>query len=206
MIEIKESDPQASQIATKILKNDGIICFATETVYALACNAASDIAVSKIYKIKERDSKKPIAVFVKDQKIAEKFLHFNEKEKKLSNHFMPGMITLILRKKDSDVSELKVSPLLSKDENLGLRIPDHKFCLDLLNKFDGIIAATSANPSNQDPAINFIQAKKYFNNKVDLIIDGGICIHKMASTVLKVEKKINIIRSGAITKNQLDNL
>ncbi|MFT6106663.1 MAG: L-threonylcarbamoyladenylate synthase [Rickettsiales bacterium] len=206
MKKIKECDPQAATLVAKVLKNDGVVCFATETVYALTCNAVSDKAVAKLYAIKKRDPEKPISVFVKDIKMAEKFLHFNKIEKEISAKFMPGMITLVLKKKNTDNLELRISPLLSKSENLGLRIPDHKFCLDLLNEFDGIIAATSANPSGKDSAINFNQAWDYFNGKVDLIIDGGICVHKIASTVLKVDGGIKIIRSGSITKNQLENL
>jgi L-threonylcarbamoyladenylate synthase len=206
MIIIKEKDPNATKIAAEILRNNGIICFATETVYALACNAISDEAVLKLYKTKKRDLDKPISIFVKNQKMAEKFLFFNEAEKKISKNFMPGMITLVLKKKETDLPELKISSLLSNGENIGLRIPNHKFCLELLNEFGGIIAATSANPSEKMPAINFDQAKEYFNNKIDLIIDGGICAHKMASTVLEVDGGIKIIRSGAISKNQLENL
>lgn len=203
MLVITEQSQNAAEIAAQALKNNQVICFATETVYALACDTTSDIAVARLYEIKKRNPKKPIAVFIKDLKTAEKFLNFNDIEKKIAQNFMPGMITLILDKKPNSL----VSPLLNNNENtLGLRIPNHKFCLELLKNFDGVIAATSANISDQKEAIDYLQAVKYFKNKVDLIIDGGVCQHKMASTVLKINgDKIDILREGPITKNQIQN-
>lgn len=203
---VKQNDPGATKIAAEILKNDGIICFATETVYALACNGSSDIAVAKLYKVKQRDLKKPVAVFVKNLATAKKFFHFNKIEEAIAKKFMPGMITMVLKKKTTAKQKIKVSLLLNNnDQNLALRIPDHQFCLELLNEFDGIIAATSANLSNQPAAVDFTQSLQYFQNKIDLIIDGGVCVHKIASTVLKVGDGIKIIRPGVITKNQLES-
>ncbi len=204
MLVIKEKSKNAAEIAASALKNHQVICFATETVYALACDASSDLAVARLYEIKKRDAKKPIAVFIKDLETAKKFLNFNALESKITQNFMPGMITLILEKKPNS----SVSPLLNNNQNtLGLRIPNHKFCLELLANFDGIIAATSANISDQKEATNYSQAANYFENKIDLIIDGGDCQHKMASTVLRViDDQIEILRQGPITKNQLNNL
>ncbi len=203
---LTETNPDAIKIAAEILKNDGVICFATETVYAIACDASSDLAVRKLYEIKKRDPKKPIAVFTSDLKTAKEFLEFNSIEESIAKKFMPGMVTIILNKKSNPNQKIKVSKLLNNnDQSLGLRIPNHKFCLELLNEFQGIIAATSANISASEAAINFEQTLNYFQNKVDLIIDGGICTHKMASTVLRIEDdKIKIIRPGLIEKNQLE--
>ncbi|MFT5703295.1 MAG: L-threonylcarbamoyladenylate synthase [Rickettsiales bacterium] len=200
---LKESDPKALKMASEILKNDGIVCFATETVYAVACNAGSDLASKRLYEIKNRDPKKPIAVFVKNLTEVKRIFYLSKEEETIAKNFMPGMITLILKKKKIDKKMIS-SVLNNDDQNLGIRIPNHKFCLKLLNEFDGIIAATSANPSQKDPAINFFLATKYFMNKVDLIIDGGVCDHKIASTVLKVEGGIQVIREGLVTKNQLE--
>jgi L-threonylcarbamoyladenylate synthase len=205
MLIIKELDKSTLKVATKILKNDGIICFATETVYALACSASSDLAIEKLYKIKERDPEKPIAVFVKDLKVANNFLKFNELEKKIAQNFMPGMITLVLEKKVTINQQVFISSLLNKGDNsLGLRIPNHQFCLELLNAFEGVIAVTSANISNYEPATDFECAAKYFQNKIDLLIDGGICEYKIASTVLRIiNNQINILREGLVSKESL---
>ena len=51
---IKETDSGSVLETIKILKSGGIASFATETVYALACDAGNDNAVKKLYKIKQR--------------------------------------------------------------------------------------------------------------------------------------------------------
>jgi len=206
MLIIKESNKNSIANVIKTLKNDGVVCFATETVYALACNASSNLAVEKLYRIKERDLKKPIAVFVKDLIVAKKFLKFNSLENKIAKNFMPGMITLVLEKKMTD-SQLFVSPLLNKGDNsLGLRIPNHQFCLELLNAFDDIIAVTSANISNQEAITNPDNVIKYFHDKIDLVVDGGVCEYKIASTVLSIQNnQINILREGLISKDLIKN-
>ena len=207
MLIVTESSKNAVAIATKALWDDKIICFATETVYALACNASSNLAVEKLYKIKKRDLKKPIAIFVKDLTIAKEFLKLSSLENKIAQSFMPGMITLILEKKSANNKQISVSPLLNQgDSSLGLRIPNHQFCLKLLNAFDGIIAVTSANISNQEAAINPTQVAKYFKDKVNLIVDGGVCEHKISSTVLRIKNnKASILREGLITKDLIDS-
>ena len=204
---LESNNENSVQTAAGILKNGGVICFATETVYALACDASTDLAVARLYKIKKRDLKKPIAVFVKNLQMAREFLDFNAEEEVIAKKFMPGMVTLVLKKKLSQERGIFVSTLLNDNaSDLGLRIPNHRFCLDLLNEFGGVIAATSANLSKHKAATNYEQAAGYFKNKIDLIIDGGVCAHKVASTVLRVDGGIKIIRAGLITKDQLEFL
>jgi L-threonylcarbamoyladenylate synthase len=207
---IHQDNNDAHYIASRILKEGGVICFATETVYALACDAGSDVAVQKLYNLKKRNPIKPISVMVGDLEVARKFLEINPAEEKIANSFMPGSITLVLKKKDRATNKLLISEFLNSGKNtLGLRIPNHKFSLVLLREFGGIMAATSANISAKTPAISFSSALEYFDDNVDLIIDGGVCCDKIPSTVLKVDgpdNKINIIRNGKIGIESLNKV
>lgn len=200
---IKEADSNAISEAIKTLKSGGIISFATETVYALACDAGNDDAVKKLYHIKQRQKNKPIALMVKDLTTIKKNFILNKEEEIVADKFMPGAITLILQKKDSDN---QLSNLINEGSNMfGVRIPNHQFTLSLLKNFNDLIAATSSNISNQQPSINASDVISYFNNEIDLLIDGGICTQKIASTVVKINGKqnIEILREGLITKNQI---
>jgi len=190
--------------AVQILKNGGVISFATETVYALACDASNDKAIQRIYQLKNRSQNKPIAILVKNLSTAKKFLLINKIEEKIAKKFMPGPLTIIVKKK----AAANLSPLLNNGaDEIGFRIPDDDFSLKLLKKFNGIIAATSANISDQNPAINNLEVENIFGKKIDLIIDGGTCKDKVASTVIMVTKnhQIKIIRKGLIKKQQLEN-
>jgi L-threonylcarbamoyladenylate synthase len=190
--------------AITILKNGGVISFATETVYALACDASNDKAIRRLYKLKKRSENKPIAVFVKNLSAAKKFLSINKITQKIARKFMPGPLTIIVKKKAGN----GLSSLLNNGaDEIGFRIPDDNFSLQLLKKFNGVIAATSANISGKNPAINSLEVSKYFGKKIDLIIDGGTCKDKVPSTVIVITKnhQIKIIRNGIITKKQIEN-
>jgi len=200
---IKESDSNAVLESIKILESGGIVSFATETVYALACDASSDDAMKKLYHLKQRQKNKPISLMAKDILAVKKNFILSREEEIVANKFMPGAITLILQKKDGGD---KLSDLINEGSNMfGIRIPNHQFTLSLLNQTNFMIAATSSNISNQRPALNANDVINYFNNEIDLLIDGGTCAQKVASTVVKINNKhdIQIIREGLITKNQI---
>jgi L-threonylcarbamoyladenylate synthase len=73
-----------------------------------------------------------------------------------------------------------------------------------LEKFNGFIAATSCNISNHKDLTNFNDVRKYFDNKADMLIDGGDCKIKKASTIIRiVDNKIQIIREGSISASEL---
>lgn len=190
--------------AVEILKNGGVISFATETVYALACDASNDKAVKRLYQLKGRAENKPISILVKDLSAAKKILLINKTHEKIVDKFMPGPLTIVAKKKVGSI----LSKLLNKNsDTIGFRIPDSDLSIELLKKFNGIIAATSANISNQEPAVNGLEVVKYFGKKIDLIIDSGECNYKVPSTVIAVEEnnQIKIIREGMIKKEHIEN-
>jgi len=188
--------------AVKFLQNKGVCSFSTDTIYGLGCDATSDLAVQKIYNLKNRDYTKPLAVFFRDIKQAKKYLVFNECADILSKQFIPGQITLILQQKQNT----NLSKFLNiNSDTLGFRIPNHKFCLELLNKFNKPIAVTSANISEKQSSTTAQEVREYFGNKLDLIIDSDIKGSNIGSTVLDCsENKTKFIRQGKITFKEIE--
>ncbi len=199
---IKESDKDSIKDAITILDSGGVIAFATDTTYGIACDARNDLAVKKLYKLKNRQESKPIAIFVQNLDLAKTIVQFDKKSTAIANNFMPGALTLILNKNNKFS---KISNLLNNSSlDIGIRIPNHQFSLKLLEKFTGILAVTSANISNKMAATNISQVENYFGKSINLMIDGGNC-HKKSSTVLKVNinGEVQILRQGPITKKQI---
>lgn len=194
---INEKDDDAAQVACELLKAGKIISFPTDTLYGLAVDASNSKAVSDLYKIKNRDHKKPITIFLRDLDAAKKIFSFDEKSKEIAEKYLPGALTLILKTRDDSLS---LSPNLNEDSNnfLGFRIVDSFFVRNLFKKFDGILAVTSANISGDKPAKDSDEVKENFSN-IDLIIKGKIS-KQQASTVAKItNNKIIILRQGAIS-------
>jgi L-threonylcarbamoyladenylate synthase len=202
MLVINEKNLDSVSKTAEILAAGGVVAFATETVYALACDASNDAAVKKLYQVKNREESKPIAVLLKNLEAAKNNFFIDQINESVINEFMPGPLTLIVEAKNNSLSKL----LNNGKKEIGIRIPDHKFSLSLLKEFGGIIAATSANISYNEPAINAQDVKNYFSEKIDLLVDGGICQHKIASTVARIKNNnIEIFRVGLIKKEQLLN-
>lgn len=208
MLIIKESNSNAVDLACDFLRRGKIISFGSDTVYGIAVDALNSQAVENLYHLKNRDEKKPVAIFVKDLAAAKKIFMFDELSEKIATKFFPGSLTMVLKIKPES-AELFPSCLNKKaDGFLGFRIIDCEFVKNLLEKFGGILAVSSANPANQTAATNGEEVEKYFTkSNLDLLIDGGESKQKQASTVVKISNgNLEILRLGAISKSNFLNL
>ena len=75
---LNENDNQAINLAVKSIKSGNLIIFPTDTIYGIAADANDDLAVKKIYDLKERNSNKPIAIFLKNISEIEKYFQLND--------------------------------------------------------------------------------------------------------------------------------
>ena len=197
MLVVNEKDPNAATLASEFLEAGKVISFSTDTVYALAADASNFKAVETLYRIKNRDPKKPIAIFVKDLEAAKKIFFFDKKAKEIAKKFLPGALTLVLQTRDE--AFLYIASNLNQNSNnfLGFRVVDNFFVKELFKKFDGILAVTSANISGATAATNPDEIKNILPN-IDLLIKGEIS-HQPSSTVAKIiDNKVIILRQGPV--------
>ncbi|MFH1710658.1 MAG: L-threonylcarbamoyladenylate synthase [bacterium] len=179
--------------AFNILKAGGIIAFPTDTVYGIGAMPFNKAAVQKLYRIKKREKKKPVALLISSKKMAGKFaMTIPSKAKKLITKHWPGPLTLIFKKRRS-VPDF----LTSRLSTIGIRMPKNDTALKLIKKAGGALAVTSANVSGNEPAVLAGQIKGL--KGIDLIIDGGKCKIGIPSSVVLVGKdKLAIIRKGPV--------
>jgi len=192
-----ESDENLMKVKT-ILENGGVGIIPTDTVYGLCSNGLDINLIKKIYKIKKRDFNKPLTLFIKNKEEIEKYAFVDEISKKIIEKFVPGEITIVLKKKEScpEVS-------LKKFDSIGFRIPNDKFIIELLNKISFPLATTSANISGKETPQDIIGLKKIFYGVVDFIVDGGR-LGNIPSTVIEVrDGEVNILREGRIKKEEI---
>jgi len=185
------------------LKKNNISGLPTETVYGLAGNAYSDIAVKKIYKLKKRPSINPLIVHYYKISDANNDVHFNSDFIKLYNKLCPGPITFILnKKKDSKISSLA----LTKLDTVAVRFPKHPVIRSVLKKLSFPLAAPSANISSGISPVRSLDVAEEFKKKIKIIIDGGNSEIGIESTVIDLTKKIKILRPGIIGPNIIGNI
>lgn len=183
-----------------IIRSDGIIVFPTETVYGIAANALSKIAVEKIYVAKGRPQDNPLIVHIFDKnQINDICFVENDIEQKLIDTFMPGPFTLILKKKDIIPSIVSAGL-----DTIGVRMPSNIIANNFIKASGVPIAAPSANISGKPSGTIVEDIKNELDEKVDAIIDGGISDIGLESTVVKVVNGIpEILRPGKITAEDI---
>ena len=188
--------------AASVLRHGGVILYPTDTVYGLGADALSDEAVAKVYAIKGRDFAKPIHAAVADLTMADQYGEVNDIARKLAEKFLPGPLTLILRKRagvDTGIARGR--------EDFAIRIPDSELCLEIARTFGRPFTTTSANitgAETPDTLDSIIQHLGDAANVIGLAIDGGRLEGKKPSTVVNVVSgRPSVIREGMISAEDI---
>ncbi|MDA9644758.1 L-threonylcarbamoyladenylate synthase [Candidatus Pelagibacter sp.] len=181
--------------AKKYLDKNDCIAVPTETVYGLAGNAYSNIAVKKIFKLKKRPVNNPLIVHYYDINKLKQDCDINDNFIKLFNKFSPGPITFILKlKKDSKISNF----VTNKQKTLAVRFPRHLLFRKLLKNLNYPLAAPSANISTKLSSVQASDVIEEFGSKVKYILNGGKCKIGVESTIINLTTKPTILRFGGL--------
>jgi L-threonylcarbamoyladenylate synthase len=191
------------QYAVEILQNGGIIAFPTETFYGLGVKFNLEDSLKKLYKIKKRPEEKAMPLIIGNKDLLPVVTSYvNSIAIILMEKFWPGPLTLIFPAK-KNLSDY----ITAGTRKVAVRIPGESFALHLAKSTSFPITATSANPSGTVPAQDAETVVRYFGDKIDLLIDGGITSGGLPSTIVDITKnEINIIREGSIKKQLLASL
>jgi len=206
--------------AIKELRAGGVVIYPTDTIYGLGADALSDEAVEKIYQIKVRDEQKTIHAIVADIAMMEKYAEVSDMANMLIKEFLPGPLTLILKKREGVDTGIGRLPGQGGINTIGIRIPNNPFCLALAKEFGKPITATSANLSGQKTERNIkaileqLRDNSHSNilqnvrmTNVDLAVDAGELPERQPSTVVDVSgHEPVILREGAISASEIWNI
>ncbi|MEK7151041.1 MAG: L-threonylcarbamoyladenylate synthase [Patescibacteria group bacterium] len=198
MDQISINDINVLEKASQVLLAGGVIVVPTDTVYGLACDAQNTEAIERLFRIKERDRGKSIPVFVRDYVMLSEIARLGEPSATILFNFLPGPLTAVLQALGA------LPSILHKDTpNIGIRIPNYKFDLDLVEKFGRPLAVTSANISGKGLCTEVSAVINSFHETrgPDLLIDAGDLPESIASTVVDFTKIPPVVlREGPISK------
>jgi len=190
--------------AIELLKNDDVVGMPTETVYGLAGSIYSEIALQKIFKLKERPFFDPLIIHVSSIDDAKSLVKTWPKSADVLAHkFWPGPLTLVLEKSIT-VNDLITSGL----STVAIRMPSHPIALDLIKKFGSPLAAPSANKFKKTSPTTFQQVKDEFLDDV-YVLDGGSCSVGLESTILFLKEnttflEIEVLRKGIVKYSEIE--
>jgi L-threonylcarbamoyladenylate synthase len=185
------------------LDKNHCIAVPTETVYGLAGNAYSDIAVKKIFKLKKRPVNNPLIVHYYDVNKLKQDCYINDNFIKLCKKFSPGPITFILKlKKDSKISNF----VTNKQKSLAVRFPKHPLFRKLLKNLNYPLAAPSANISTRLSSVQASDVVEEFGSKIKYVLNGGKCKIGLESTIIDLTAKPTILRFGGLDISKIKKI
>lgn len=184
-----------------MLEEDELVAIPTETVYGLAANALSPLAVAKVFEAKQRPHFDPLIIHTDTlDKVRQYVTDIPPLLLKLAQQYWPGPLTLLLPKQ-AIVPDLVTSGL----DQVAVRIPNHPLTLELLAELDFPLAAPSANPFGYISPTTAEHVFKQLGEKVDYILDGGPCAVGLESTIVGIENGVTCIyRLGGLSVNDVE--
>lgn len=179
--------------AIEVLNKGGIILYPTDTIWGIGCDATNKDAVSRIYKIKDREDSKSMLVLIDNENRLQQYI----KE-------VPEIAYQLIEVADKPLTIIYpgaknlADNLIAEDGSIGIRISNDEFCTKLLGKFRKPLVSTSANISGEKSPATFMEIKEEIRNKVDYIVNWRQNYKKqrIPSSIIKigVGGEIEIIR------------
>ena len=200
-IEPEKVPDDVIETVADILLRDGMMAYPTETFYGLGAVCFSGKAVRRIYRLKARDAGKPLSLIVSDLDMIAVIADVPPPVFfPLASEFWPGPLTLVLKASPSFPARLT-----GPGHTIGVRIPPVSWLRRLVHEVGLPITATSANISGEGEISDPAEILRTFNDKVDIIMDGGATPGGRASTIVDITGPMpRILRKGAVPVGKLE--
>jgi L-threonylcarbamoyladenylate synthase len=190
-----------------VLQRGGIIAFPTETFYGLGVKFDCHEALKRLYELKRRPREKAMPLIIGGREMLNEIVSLDRLSNTdllsaaivLMDRFWPGPLTLLFPAKEG-LSEY----LVANTGMVAVRIPGESFALHLAEKAGFPITATSANPSGLLPAGEADIVERYFDDSIDLLLDGGPTLGRLPSTIVDFSGGVpRIVREGEIPRGEI---
>ena len=152
--------------AFKYIQNGAVILYPTDTIWGLGCDASNCSAVEKIYRIKKRSTKIPMLSLAKNLNMIK---DFTDTSKKVIQDVLNSLTepTTVVYPNGKNLCK----HILSEDKSIGFRIPNNKFCLELISLMNKPLVSTSANIHKEAFPNSFTEINNHILKQVDYVVN-----------------------------------
>ena len=194
LLKINPNNPQQRLITrtADVLKGGGIVVYPTDTHYGIGCDIMNKKAIERIYQLKQRDKKKPFSFICSDLKNISDYAKVSNYAYKTMRRLLPGPYTFIL-----EGSKLVPKIMLTKRKTAGIRVPDNKICMAMVQELGNPIITTSATMPDGSILDNASLIHDFFKNRIDIVIDGNIVPGNASSVISLINDDPEILRKGS---------
>ncbi len=191
-IEIHPTHPQPRRIqqAVEVLRRGGVIVYPTGTVYGLGCDIHQKKAIERIYQIRQLKKDHPLSFMCPDLSNIARYAHVDDFAYRIMKRLVPGPYTFVLQA-SREVPKL----LVRKQKTVGIRVPDDKIALALLNELGSPIVSSSASIGGQ--ILNDPDELSARFSHVDVVIDGGWGGIEPSTVIDLSGDEAQVLRQGA---------
>jgi len=187
----KNPQPRLIRRVVEVIEGGGVIGYPTDTIYGVGCDLFNPEAIRKVHRLKKLDGKKPLSFICSDLKDISRYAFVSNYAYKMMKRLLPGAYTFVLK-----ATKLVPKIAMTKQNTVGIRIPDNKICLTLVKELGHPIISTSVYKPDEglynDPA----EIEERFGKQLDLVIDGGIIVAEHSSIVDLTDDFPKVIRKG----------
>ena len=179
--------------AVDLIRDGAVAVYPTDSAYALGCHLGDKKALDRLRRIRRVDDKHNFTLVCRDLSEIATYARVSNTVYRLLNAFTPGPYTFILEA-TRDVPRRLLHP---KRRTIGIRVPDNKIVLALLEELgEPLLSTTLILPGETLPMTDADEIRDRLQYDVDLIIDGGHCGIEPTTVVSLVDDQPRVIRVG----------
>jgi len=193
ILTINPKNPQLRLIrkVVEVLEKGGMIGYPTDTIYGVGCDLFNPEAIRKIHQLKKIEGKKPLSFICADLKDISRYAYVSNYAYKMMKKLLPGPYTFVL-----EATKLVPKIAMTKQNTVGIRIPDNKICLTIVKELGHPIISTSVYKTDESLYNDPAEIAERFAKQLDLVIDGGVIVAEHSSIIDLTEESPKVIRKG----------
>jgi L-threonylcarbamoyladenylate synthase len=195
-VRVDPGDPDLQVIgdAARVIAANGIVAYPTDTLYGLAVNPRSPVAIERLFALKDRPSDRAIPLIADSRASARAAVEWTPEADRLADRCWPGPLTLVLR-----ATSGLAPALLGADATVAVRVPDSAVARALAAASSGLITATSANTSGNPATADPAELLPLAGRGLDLLLDAGLSPGGPPSTIVDLTARApRLVRAGAV--------
>lgn len=193
--QIHPENPQQRLVrqAVDIIRSGGVIAYPTDSAYALACDIGNKNGADRIRTIRKLTEKHNFTLVCRDLSDIALYAKVNNGQYRQIKSHTPGPYTFILQA-TSEVPRRLMNP---KRRQIGIRIPDNKITLALVEELGHPLMSTTLSLPNEElPMTDPYDIRASLEHSLDLVIDGGFCGFEASSVIDLSENEPVVLRRG----------
>jgi len=193
ILEINPLHPQPRLVSrvADVLRSDGVIVYPTDTVYGLGCDINSKKALERVRRIKKIDNKRHLSFVFSDLKTIAHYAQVDDNSYRILKRYLPGPYTFVLK-----ATRLVPRIVLTKRNEVGIRIPDNRICQSLLQELGNPILSSSVRLPDDQLLDHPREIEAMYKGQVDLVVDGGVFLPEPSSVISLLDDVPQVVRVG----------